>query len=78
MRRRHGPLGDVADERVVQDVDLEVQDVELVGSLANLVEPHDVIGRMILDRGVHLSAMSEQQTSAAGSWNRRWRDRGPG
>jgi hypothetical protein len=49
MQRSHGSVGEVANDRVVEDVDMEVQDVELIGHLSHLVEHDDVVGNGVLD-----------------------------
>jgi hypothetical protein len=49
VQGRHRAPGEVADHRVVQQIDVEVQHVERRGKPAHLVEHDQVIGDRILD-----------------------------
>ena len=49
MERRHRSVDEVANERIVEDIDMEVQNVELIGHPSDLVEHDDVIGNGVLD-----------------------------
>ena len=49
MERRHRSVGEVAYERIVEHVHVEVQNVELIGHPSDLVEHKDVMGSGVLD-----------------------------
>ena len=49
MRGGDGATGKIANEREMQKIGVEVQDVEIVCPLADLVHHHDMIGHMVVD-----------------------------
>lgn len=60
---RDGALGEVADERIMEQLDVEMQDVGFLRPAPDLVEHHDVERQMVLDRRVqsqrHVAAAHE-------------------
>ena len=52
MKRRHGPVPDVTDQREVPLFDMEMKDVELISPATDLIEHDDMIGDMVLDLGI--------------------------
>jgi len=52
MKGRHRPAADTAGEREMQQIEVEMDDVELVGALHHLLDEHDVVGNGIGDRGI--------------------------
>ena len=49
VQRRNRPFSEIADDRVVQNVEMEMQNVEFVGDRAHFVEHDDVVRNGIPD-----------------------------
>jgi hypothetical protein len=49
MQRGHALMGEVLEERVLQEIDMEMNDVEPDGLPADVVEHHKVAGDVIAD-----------------------------
>ena len=52
VQGRDGPVREIADQRIVQDVEVEVENVEGVGQRAHAIEHHDMGRNRILDARV--------------------------
>ncbi len=50
MQRRQRPVGDVLEKRKMHEVDVEMQDIELVGTLADLVQHREMGGDVGFER----------------------------
>ena len=52
MQRRDCPVGHRSEQREMKLVDMEVQDVEIVGAFAHAVKHQHVVGDRIADVGI--------------------------
>ncbi len=51
MQRRQRPVGDVLEKGKVNEVDVEMEDIELVGTLADLVQQREMCRNVGFERG---------------------------
>ena len=51
MQGRHALVGEVLEQGILQEIDVEMDHVELIGPPADAVEHHEVAGDVIADAG---------------------------
>ena len=66
VQRRHRAVDEVADQRIVQNVDVKVKDVEFVRHLAHRIQHHDVMRRRVLDAGIEPQGGVAERKKAGG------------
>ena len=73
VQRCHALMGEVLEQRILQQIDMEMDHVELIGPPADVVEHHEVAGDVIADAGEPQALRDAGNKLGRGLASRRWR-----